>query len=46
MFETNIYEEEPALEIGQFYPNNYLMQSYLTLDVIVNLYVTIGKFTS
>jgi len=46
MFNTTILDEEPALQVGQYYVNNNLMNSNLQLNLLVNLYVQVGMFQS
>jgi hypothetical protein len=44
MFNTTVLNEEPTLQVGQYYPTNNLMSSSLQLNLLVNLYVQVGMF--
>ena len=46
MFSVAAHQEEPMIQIGQYYPNNYLMDSYLTLQTFAVVYLQVGSFRS
>ena len=47
MFDTvDDDSEDTSLLLGQYYPNNTLMYSSLTLDIVATIFLVVGNFRS